>query len=95
MMEEDKLKIPVEMLADIIKVFLAGLKRDTMEPGSDLICSMYPWTTNAYTTWTDVMSLRNILALNLEHSKNEECIQLAKALRVIWKVCKEKDQSWP
>ena len=88
-MPEKTNEIPIEMLADIIQVFLAGLKQDIIE--SDLICSIYPWTTDAYATWTDVMSLRKRISQLMIKSDNPESIALGEALEKMWEACEAKE----
>lgn len=81
----DKYRISTELLADILKTFLLGVPIERPEE-VDLIKD-YPWRSHAYTTWKDVLSMREVILRNLRQIKDiEEIETLALSLEEVWNV---------
>lgn len=82
----DKYRISVELITDILLTFLLGVPYENNLEIPDLIKD-YPWRSHAYTTQTDVLSIREIILRRLRQIKDiEEIETLALSLEEVWNV---------
>ena len=80
-------KVPDDVVANIILVFLLGVKTELVDSGGIRVCDLIRGLHSPiYTTWKDVLSLRKTIAHNMSRSDKKKLHKLAKALKKVWKL---------